>query len=223
MNQRCANQRAVTRIKRTNRFRMLEEKERMMSTLAARPSIRLAALALVIAGCGSASAPSAVPATEPPASGSVATPASASPTASVALEPSPIDPGTVEPEPALERLWSAKVPAGADAFAHPVIDASGRIWVGAFQRNEFWAFDREGKHLETWDAGSETASSGHFGGMAFGPDDRIYVADSAGRRVLVFDKDRRPLKEFGGFRHRTRPVRNPQRDRHRRRRQRLCP
>ncbi len=178
---------------------MPERKEIMMSTLVVRSSMRLAVFTLVIAGCGSSATPTVAPAIEQPASASAAPLASASPSASAAAEPSPIDPGTVEPELALERLWTGIDPAGADWVAHPVIDPQGRIWAGAFGGNEFLAFDRDGKHLETWDAGSETGPNGHFGGMAFGPDGRIYVADAAGRRVLVFDKDRKPVKEFGAF------------------------
>ena len=160
--------------------------------------LRCAALSVILAGCGAAAGASAsLPAAT--AAPSIAQSPSAAPTGSVYPEPSPIDPGSVEPEAALDLLWKGTGAESGGWPAHPAIDNEGRIWVGVFEKDEFWVFDRDGKLLDTWDAGSTSATTGHFGGIAFGPDGRIYVVDSGKRRVLMFDAERKPLGEWGSF------------------------
>jgi sugar lactone lactonase YvrE len=163
-----------------------------MRTLDHRTStIGLALLSLVVAACGASSTP-------PLATPSTPAAASSGPSATPAPSLVPIDPGSVPVEAPLAMLWEG---AGEDAesLAHPAIDPDGRIWVGVFDRNVFWMFDRDGTFIDSWDAGSATAESGHFGGIAFGRDGRIYVADAAKSRVLMFDADRKPLGEWGTF------------------------
>lgn len=160
---------------------------------------RLACTAILLAGCGQGTVASAGP-TATPAIGATGVPASAAPATANPVSSAaagPIDPGTVAPEAPLPIAWEAAT--DGIGVVQPVVDASGRVWVGAVEAGEFWAYDQKGKRVATFDAGTALASTGHFGGMAFGPDGRRYVADADGRRLLIFDADGELETEVGGF------------------------
>ena len=160
---------------------------------------RLALAVVLLAGCGGATPSTDISRAsrlvQEPTSHASESPGSAAQSASVL-----IDPGSVAPEAALEPLWEARgdIASGA-SLAQPAVDPEGRIWVGVFDEDVFWIFDREGAFIERWDAGTKTAYQGHFGGVAFGRDGRIYVADAANARVRMFDADRRYVGEWGSF------------------------
>jgi sugar lactone lactonase YvrE len=171
----------------------------MMPTLRSTASIQLILATLLMAGCGGSSSSSAAPP-------SLAAPPSAlltdAPSPSVDAGPPVIDPGIVDPEPALQLLWKGEEPASSESdwVTNPTVDPEGRIWGGAATTGEFWLFDRDGTHLDSWDATSRQDSvSRMFGGIAFGREGRIYVVDAAEKRVLLFDPGRTMLDEWGGF------------------------
>jgi DNA-binding beta-propeller fold protein YncE len=179
-------------------------------------------LATVIAGCAgtqptpgqssSAAQPTAAqttarptPATSPATSPGLASP---SPAAAPTPAPSPkqLTAASMEPLPPLEQLWTYRGDPSSPTWA-PAIDAQGHIWVAAFQLDQFWVLDRDGKRLETW--GTSGAGDGQlsfkgdagfaFGSIAFTPDGGFLVGDMRNHRIQRFAKDRSFVSKFGTF------------------------
>ncbi len=60
----------------------------------------------------------------------------------------------------------------------------GTLYVADRGNGQLHAYDLEGKHLRSLDTG---LGANHLGGLAAGPDDRLYLVDIEGRRVLRVD------------------------------------
>ena len=172
----------------------------MTSVTPAARATRIAILAAVAlhSGCtgGGATSPSGTPTG---AAGTIAASPPATKQPSSAPEPEPIEPGAVEPQPPLELAWRGVDPENASWTSHVAIDAEGRIWTGAVEANEYWIFDRDGNLVDTWNPGTRNDGMGHFGGIAFGPNELIHIVDSSSRRILTFDRDRNPVAAWGAF------------------------
>jgi outer membrane protein assembly factor BamB len=83
------------------------------------------------------------------------------------------------------------------------IAPDGTIWVVDSPNNRFQILRPDGTHLETWDGDGQFvfthAGGGSWGGLAFGPDGAIYVADTGRQRVEKFDAGRNLVATIGSY------------------------
>jgi outer membrane protein assembly factor BamB len=128
-------------------------------------------------------------------------------------EPSPVEPSGPPAEsaspvsPIVEVVRDIVDPDRTMIPNGLAFDAEGRIWAIDPYHHRFAIFAADGSFLEFW--GTAGDADGEFdlvrsngdgaGGVAFGPDGRIYVLDIGKRRVQVFSQDRTFLTSWGGF------------------------
>ncbi|MCC6627804.1 MAG: 6-bladed beta-propeller [Chloroflexi bacterium] len=88
------------------------------------------------------------------------------------------------------------------------IDSQGNIFVADTWNHRIVKLDPQGKFIKGWgtffntqgDAAQGQAHPSDFYGprsIAIGADDTLYVTDTGNKRVLVFDADGKPLRQFG--------------------------
>ena len=173
-------------------------------------------LALVVAGCGSASpaatgAPAAGTPTAATPSGPVASgpPATVQPSESaVAAAPITIVVPQQSPEPPLKRLWSKSLTtpnAGANSAIATAPD--GRVWVVSAFDGQLAVLDPGGRSIKM--VGAPGAGRGEFdfadsnrnvfGGVAFDVAGNALVADTFNDRVQVLDATGRVSGGWGNF------------------------
>ncbi len=99
---------------------------------------------------------------------------------------------------------------GPGQFSEPwdvALDAQGNLYVADTWNHRIQKFDAEGRFQKAWgsmvqirDLGSPSSQGMFFGprGLAIGPNDELYVADTGNKRVQVFDVEGEFLREFGG-------------------------
>lgn len=178
-------------------------------------------LALVVAGCGSASpaatgAPAVgtptAPASSAPAASSLVTsvtPTASSPATSPATAPTPAPfvVAATAPGPALKQLWQIGGPKPPkDGGCCPTVAPDGNLWVSSEYDASFWIIGPNGKYLGSWGAPGTgngqfnfAGTGGAYGDITFDPDGTFYVADTGNHRVQEFDTNRHFVKAWGSF------------------------
>jgi DNA-binding beta-propeller fold protein YncE len=88
-------------------------------------------------------------------------------------------------------------------------DKEGRLFLSHFPASRLSkdatpdrisVYTTDGKFLREWGkSGDGDGELNWPGGIAIGPDDRVYVADQTNRRVQVFDKEGKFLAKFGEY------------------------
>jgi len=79
------------------------------------------------------------------------------------------------------------------------VDRNGSIWVG-HERSRVSVFSGEGRLVRT-----VLSALGEVKALAFGPDGRLYVADTGAEQVLVYDVSRRTPRRVGTLGEKARP------------------
>lgn len=72
-----------------------------------------------------------------------------------------------------------------------VVDSKGRVYVADRENKRIQIFDSKGGHLATWD------HVGYPYGLAFSPDQKLFVTDARAERVLVLDLEGKILGFLG--------------------------
>lgn len=85
-----------------------------------------------------------------------------------------------------EAVLTDVVPAGALTAPSGLEIHNDILYVSDNGTGRIVAFDLEGKELNSFDTG---LGAGALGGLAFGPDGKIYFVDMAGSRVLRIDRN----------------------------------
>jgi tripartite motif-containing protein 71 len=109
--------------------------------------------------------------------------------------PSPVASPDALAEP-VEFLW-ATTGNPSEPFAVPIdlaLAPDGNIWVLEEAGNHIQIIDPAGNYVETFGTvgfgpGEFAFSNGQLGGIAFGPDGSIYIADGGNKRVQKFSPD----------------------------------
>jgi DNA-binding beta-propeller fold protein YncE len=87
------------------------------------------------------------------------------------------------------------------------VSQAGEVVVADTWNGRLQVFNENGQALRKWDISGwfdpsvDDQGKGRVGKpyLAFGPDDRVYVADQAGSRILIFDRQGQYQESFGQF------------------------
>lgn len=84
-----------------------------------------------------------------------------------------------------------------DAPTAVAVDKSGFLYVAEEKNSKIKVLDRQNKLVRMIDVRAEAGAETVVGRMTLGRDEQLYVIDSAGQRVIVFDKDGKLKLTFG--------------------------
>jgi len=106
------------------------------------------------------------------------------------------------PEGKLLRSFGGEVGPEPGKFGYvsaAIQDQDGFFYVAEFEQNErITKLDVNGNVVKTWGkAGTGQGEFSRIRGLAFGPDDLLYVADTINHRVQVFTRDGDFVRMFG--------------------------
>jgi uncharacterized protein (TIGR03663 family) len=90
------------------------------------------------------------------------------------------------------------------------VDAQGNIYVADTWNHRIVKLDASGRLLTSWGGFFNTQGNQELGrqhpreffgprSIAIGPDGALYITDTGNKRVLVFDSDGQPLRQWGGI------------------------
>ena len=89
------------------------------------------------------------------------------------------------------------------------VDNDGHVYVADTWNHRVVKLDSQGRFVTAWGGFVNTQGDQEVGqrhprefygprGVAIGPDNNVYVTDTGNKRVLVFDRDGQPLRQWGG-------------------------